>query len=79
MIRKHFYCLFVANVSQDVVQQLPDELKTGVYFGWANVENGDVHKAVLSIGWNPFYDNKEKSMVCNIQRTCLFDIREKRE
>lgn len=56
---------FAANVPQDVVQKLPEELQTGVYFGWASVENCDVHKAVLSIGWNPFYDNKEKSMVCD--------------
>lgn len=47
----------------DVVQKLPEDLKTGVYFGWANVNNGDVYKAVLSIGWNPFYENTEKSMV----------------
>lgn len=39
-------------------------METGVYFGWASVDSGDVHKAVLSIGWNPFYENKEKSMVC---------------
>lgn len=48
----------------EVVKNLPEELETGIYFGWASVENGDVHKAVLSIGWNPFYHNKEKSMVC---------------
>lgn len=75
-----FYCyLSVANVPQEVVQQLPAELETGVYFGWANVENGEVHKAVLSIGWNPFYDNKEKSMVCDSKSTCLFDVRKKRK
>ncbi|XP_055297524.1 riboflavin kinase [Sitodiplosis mosellana] len=55
-----------ANVPLEVVQQLPDELQTGVYFGWASIENGDVHKAVLSIGWNPFYNNKEKSMEAHI-------------
>lgn len=45
------------------MRKLPKELDQGVYYGWANVDNGDVHKVVLSIGWNPFYDNKEKSMV----------------
>lgn len=54
----------IANVPLDVVKALPDNLKTGIYFGWANVDNGEVYKAVLSIGWNPFYDNKEKSLVC---------------
>lgn len=45
------------------MKQLPEDLETGIYFGWANIDNGDVQKAVLSIGWNPFYENKEKSMV----------------
>lgn len=61
-----FQCILfnLANIPMDVVKKLPEELKTGIYFGWANVDNGDVYKAVLSIGWNPFYDNKEKSLVC---------------
>lgn len=47
----------------EVVRTLPKEIKTGVYFGWAQVEEGPVHKMVMSIGWNPYYQNKEKSMV----------------
>lgn len=47
----------------DVIKLLPADIGTGVYFGWANVDNGDVHKMVMSIGWNPFYNNTEKSMV----------------
>lgn len=61
---------FIANFPLDVVKNLPEDLSAGIYFGWANVDNGDVHKAVLSIGWNPFYDNKEKSMVC----ICFIDL-----
>lgn len=56
-----FYIL--ANLSPDVVKNVPDELQTGIYFGWANVDNGEVYKAVLSLGWNPFFKNKEKSLV----------------
>lgn len=65
-----------ANVPLDVVQKLPKDLDTGVYFGWANVNNGDVYKAVLSIGWNPFYDNAEKSMVgaMNFVKFCDKDL-----
>ncbi|XP_063703513.1 putative riboflavin kinase [Culicoides brevitarsis] len=55
-----------ANLPMEVVRNLPKELDQGVYYGWANVDNGDVHKVVLSIGWNPFYDNKEKSMESHI-------------
>lgn len=46
-----------------MVKELPDELQTGIYFGWANVDNGEIYKAVLSLGWNPFFKNKEKSLV----------------
>uniref|UniRef100_A0A336MMS0 Riboflavin kinase n=1 Tax=Culicoides sonorensis TaxID=179676 RepID=A0A336MMS0_CULSO len=55
-----------ANLPMEVVRNLPKELDQGVYYGWANVDDGDVHKVVLSIGWNPFYDNKEKSMESHI-------------
>lgn len=45
------------------MKQLPNDIENGIYFGWANIDNGDVHKMVMSIGWNPFFENKEKSMV----------------
>ncbi|KAH8336467.1 putative riboflavin kinase [Drosophila kikkawai] len=51
-----------ANFPLDVVKSLPETLPTGAYYGWANVDNGPVYKMVLSIGWNPFYNNKEKSV-----------------
>lgn len=40
-----------------------------VYVGWARINDPQlpdasrgVHKAVLSIGWNPFYDNKQRTV-----------------
>lgn len=51
-----------ANYPRDVVQKLPRDINTGVYYGWAQVENSPIYKMVMSIGWNPFYKNKEKSM-----------------
>jgi len=34
-----------------------------VYFGWAKISSSDeVYKAVLSIGYNPTFGNKEKSL-----------------
>jgi FAD synthase len=54
---------FLANFGIDVVNQLPKDIQTGIYYGWASVENGQVHKMVMSIGWNPYYDNEHKSMV----------------
>lgn len=43
----------------DLGAQLED-LETGIYFGWCSVgSNGKgPYKAVTSIGWNPFYQNK---------------------
>ncbi|KAI8124753.1 putative riboflavin kinase [Lucilia cuprina] len=55
-----------ANYPLEVVKSLPDCFKPGVYFGWANIDNGPVYKMVMSIGWNPFYDNKEKSIETHI-------------
>lgn len=51
-----------ANFAQDVVNDLPDNLGTGVYFGLGQVERGQVYDMVMSIGWNPFYKNTKKSM-----------------
>lgn len=54
---------FTANFAIDVVENLPKNLDTGIYFGWASVDDGDVQKMVMSIGWNPYYHNEHKSMV----------------
>lgn len=52
-----------ANYSDEVVDKLPTEFKQGVYYGWAQIDNGNVYKMVMSIGNNPFYDNEKKTMV----------------
>jgi len=54
---------FLANFSREVVNNLPVDIATGVYYGWAQVDKSPIYKMVMSIGWNPFYNNKEKSMV----------------
>lgn len=35
----------------------------GVYYGWAQVDSNMVYKMVANIGWCPFYENKEMSVV----------------
>ena len=48
------------------MDDLPKDLETGIYFGWTNLEGeAIVRKAVVSIGYNPFYENKTKSVVRN--------------
>ena len=61
-----------ANFNEEVVAALPNDLETGIYFGWTNLEgdeNQKIRKAVISIGWNPFYDNSKKSVVSNLHNS----------
>ncbi|GLI60027.1 hypothetical protein VaNZ11_002092 [Volvox africanus] len=52
-----------ANVDPAAVAGSLAEAVTGIYAGWARVgERPEVHKTVLSIGWNPFFANKEKTL-----------------
>ncbi|XP_065199163.1 putative riboflavin kinase [Sycon ciliatum] len=51
-----------ANMDRSAVSVLPEALHTGVYYGFGCVDNGSVHEMVMSIGTNPFYNNKERSM-----------------
>ncbi|KAJ8924420.1 hypothetical protein NQ315_007216, partial [Exocentrus adspersus] len=55
-----------ANYPEDVVKKLPDEIETGVYYGLASVDKGDVHNMVLSIGFNPYYNGTVKTMETHI-------------
>ncbi|PNH06925.1 Riboflavin kinase, partial [Tetrabaena socialis] len=51
------------NVDPAVVAAALSEAVTGIYAGWARVgARPEVHKTVLSIGWNPFFGNKEKTL-----------------
>ncbi|NXG35693.1 RIFK kinase, partial [Dromaius novaehollandiae] len=63
-----------ANFSEQVVESFPSDISTGIYYGWACVGNGDVHKMVLSIGWNPFYKNIKKSVETHIIHTFKEDF-----
>lgn len=75
------FCCISANFPEDVVSKLPAAFATGVYYGWAKVDDGSVEKMVMSVGWNPFYQNQKKSMVgwccsvaqyfqCSVQLRC---------
>lgn len=52
-----------------------EDVESGVYYGWAGVDvdeaglrmeggKGGVWGMVMSIGWNPYYKNKVRSVVC---------------
>ena len=54
-----------ANLDPKVFTTSLDDAEEGVYVGGAAIDGhggGAVHKAVLSIGWNPVYQNKERTV-----------------
>lgn len=51
-----------ANFPESVVDKLPSDISAGVYYGWGQVDDGVMCKMVMSIGWNPYYNNTKKSM-----------------
>lgn len=63
-----------ANFPEKVIEELPEDMACGVYYGWAKVDDGEVYKMVMSIGWNPYYDNKKKSMETHIIHTFKEDF-----
>ena len=61
-----------ANFSEEVVEsKLPKSFSSGIYMGWARLDGDEdkVEKAVVSIGWNPFYGNTKKSVETHIIKT----------
>ena len=58
-----------ANYPDSFVDKLPKDFESGVYYGWANVSDGLVHKMVMSVGWNPFYKNTKRTMETHILHT----------
>ena len=59
-----------ANFSEQVVDSLPADLETGIYFAWTQLEEDTtIRKAVVSIGWNPYYDNSKKSVETHVMHT----------
>lgn len=63
-----------ANFDEEVVDGLPAEISTGIYFGWAKLDNDPVEKMVMSIGWNPYYKNTKRSMETHILKKYSEDL-----
>lgn len=51
-----------ANLSTKDYSDLLAEHPAGVYFGWAGLSGRGIFKMVMSIGWNPYFNNKEKTI-----------------
>ena len=58
-----------ANFNQEIVtERLPKTFSNGIYFGWSKLDGTSetVEKAVISVGWNPYYKNEKKSVETHI-------------
>lgn len=51
-----------ANLSTEGYSDLLSDHPSGVYFGWARLATRGVYKMVMSIGWNPYFNNTEKTI-----------------
>lgn len=51
-----------ANLSAENFEDILSEHTSGVYFGWAGLPTRGIYKMVMSIGWNPYFDNTEKTL-----------------
>lgn len=56
---------FIANLSDEAIEALVSGLETGVYYGWTQIgqEGTEVYPMVMSLGWNPYFNNKKRSAV----------------
>eukprot|EP00166_Cyanidium_caldarium_P000149 ctg_104.g90 len=79
-----------ANISSEHYQHLLESLECGIYFGWATLNRyfimlvfyypdifprvPPVYKAVISIGWNPVFNNTEKSIEAHLLTTFKNDF-----
>ncbi|KAK6932487.1 Haloacid dehalogenase-like hydrolase [Dillenia turbinata] len=51
-----------ANLSTEGYAAVLSEHPSGVYFGWAGLSTRGIYKMVMSIGWNPYFNNVEKTI-----------------
>ncbi|GLU23095.1 hypothetical protein SLE2022_391270 [Rubroshorea leprosula] len=51
-----------ANLSTEDHSTLLSKYPSGVYFGWAGLSTRGVYKMVMSIGWNPYFNNTKKTI-----------------
>ncbi|CAN0892122.1 Bifunctional riboflavin kinase/FMN phosphatase [Linum grandiflorum] len=51
-----------ANLSTEGYSDVVSQHPSGVYFGWAKLSSRGVYKFAMSIGWNPYFNNTEKTI-----------------
>lgn len=58
-----------ANLDEEAVSRLPPDFPCGVFYGLARVDCGRIHGMIMSIGWNPQFQNEKKTIV-SIFKVC---------
>jgi FAD synthase len=54
-----------ANLDMEELGTSGDNFDPGIYFGWARLR-GECFQAVVSVGWNPFYNNTLKTIEAHL-------------
>ncbi|KAG2195565.1 hypothetical protein INT47_001312 [Mucor saturninus] len=57
-----------ANLSDEAISALVSGLETGVYYGWTQIgeSKSQVYPMVMSLGWNPYFQNEKRSAEVHI-------------
>ncbi|CAF1084563.1 unnamed protein product [Rotaria magnacalcarata] len=66
-----------ANLDASSIENLPVEIDEGVYFGWAQFltnNNNELYKLVASVGTNPFYKCKVKTLEAHLMHNFETDF-----
>lgn len=60
---------YSANLCPEAIDYASSFLSPGIYYGYAKLTSElQMHPMVLSLGWNPFYNNTKKSMEGGYER-----------
>ncbi|CAM0139873.1 riboflavin kinase [Umbelopsis sp. WA50703] len=57
-----------ANLSNEALDTLCSAFDTGVYYGWTRIDadKSTIYPMVMSLGWNPYYNNEKRSAEVHI-------------
>lgn len=63
-----------ANLNMNELDNLGNNIETGIYYGYCylrknyndELNNNNKYKAVVSVGWNPYYKNKLKTIEAHL-------------
>ncbi|KAJ8663129.1 hypothetical protein O0I10_001306 [Lichtheimia ornata] len=57
-----------ANLSDDAIEAMCTDFTSGIYYGWVQIgdKSSEVYPMVMSLGWNPYYQNEKRSAEVHI-------------